>query len=84
MKDFVVEHKNGEDLAMNMVIGKYLREMGRSQCVGVHIKTTIRALSNYSSELFLHVVISLVMTIGHCICYSIEHFSAFLVNFEII
>ena len=44
-----MEHKNGEDLAMNVVVGKYLKEMGQSQCVGVHIKTEIPALSNFSS-----------------------------------
>ena len=52
VEDFVVQHKNGEDLTMNVVIGKYLREMGMSQCVGVHVKTEARALTNYSSEFF--------------------------------
>ena len=50
--DYIVETKNGEDLTMNVVIGKYLTELGHPMCIAVYVKSDGKKdFGNLSSEL---------------------------------
>ena len=49
--DFIIDTTNGEDLAMNVIIGKYLAEQGLPQPVGIRMTSKTVELGNLSSEL---------------------------------
>ena len=48
--DYIVETQNGEDITMNVVIGKYLTELGHPMCVGILVKSGKTDIGNLSSE----------------------------------
>ena len=52
--DYIVETQNGEDITMNVVIGKYLTELGHPMCVGIHVKSGLKDIGNLSSELVIY------------------------------
>ena len=50
--DYIVETQNGEDLTMNVVVGKYLTELGHPMCIAVYVKSDGKKdFGNLSSEL---------------------------------
>ena len=51
--DYIVETQNGEDITMNVVIGKYLTELGHPMCVGVYVTSGKKDIGNLSSELII-------------------------------
>ena len=51
--DYIVRTTNGEDITMNVVIGKYLTEMGLAQPVGVRLRSKKLDIGNLSSVLHM-------------------------------
>ena len=51
IKDYIVETTNGEDITMNVVVGKYLTEMGHPQSVGIAMTSNKKEIGNLSSAL---------------------------------
>lgn len=50
VKDYIIQTTNGEDITMNVVIGKYLTELGYPQCVAVYVEDTgLKEIGNLSS-----------------------------------
>ena len=37
MIDFIIRSTNGEDITMNVVVGKFLTSIGRPQCVAMYV-----------------------------------------------
>ena len=60
--DYIVETQNGEDITMNVMIGKYLTELGHPMCVGVYVTSGKKDIGNLSSELII--VCSLASFLG--------------------
>ncbi len=60
--DFIIETTNGEDLAMNVVIGKYLADQGLPQPVGIRMATKKIDLGNLSSELWKKKLYKILLT----------------------
>ncbi len=49
--EFIIQTTNGEDITMNTVVGKYLTDLGRPQCVALYVDeaTGLREIGNLSS-----------------------------------
>ena len=48
--DYIIKTKNGEDLTMNVVIGKYLTELGHPMCVGIHVTFGYKEVRHLASK----------------------------------
>ena len=48
--DYIIRTQNGEDLTMNVVIGKYLTELGHPMCVGIHVTFGYKEVRHLSSK----------------------------------
>lgn len=67
VEDFIIENTNGEDIAMNVLIGKYLTEVGHPQPVGIKMNSKKLDIGNLSSMFVdFFYVFSIILMLVHC------------------
>ena len=50
VRDYIQKTTNGEDITMNVIVGKYLADHGHPHCVAVFVTEGLKEIGNLSSK----------------------------------